>query len=126
MSSQTVPNFPSASLDARRQAVQARLHAVRRLLRWQLIVEGLAWAVGIAVALTTISLAADLVFRPERPVRVLLLLLGFAALSVVALRRLYRPATLSLNDLDLAELLEQRQRGIGQRLANVLLLPKLL
>ncbi len=126
MSSPTATISSTPDLETRRQAVQARLGQVRRRLRWQLALEGLAWAVGAAVLLTAFSLLIDRMLRPERPVRVTLLLIGAAALAAVAIRRLYRPATIRLDDLDLAELLERRQHGVGQKLANVLLLPKLL
>lgn len=114
------------TLDSRRQAVQSRLARVRRLMRWQLLLEGLSWAVAAAALILAVSFAIDLIARPERPVRMTLLILGVAMLAFIAIRRLYRPVTLKLDDLDLAELLERRQKGIGQRLANVLLLPKLM
>ena len=117
---------PAAEMESRRQTVLKRLAGVRRRLRWQLVLEGLAWVVSAAVLLTAMSLIFDRVLRPERSVRISLLVLGAAALAAVAIRRLYRPTMLSLNDLDLAELLERRQKGIGQRLTNVLQLPELL
>ena len=109
-----------------RQTVQARLAQVRRRLRGQLIIEGIAWALGTAVLLAGLSLALDRFVRPELSVRVMLLVLAcVGAIAYIAGRRLYRPMTLHLGDLDLAELLERRQQGIGQRLTNVLLLPQL-
>src|SRR5262249_5189783 len=52
--------------------------------------------------------------------------LGAIALAAIAALRLRAPVLLRLDDLDLAELLERRQKGIGQRLTTVLQLPSLL
>jgi hypothetical protein len=90
-----------------------------------MINEGLARALGMAVILAGLSLVLDRFVRPEHSIRITLLVIAIAALSYIAVRRLYRPIALKLDDLDLAELLERRQRGIGQRLTNVLLLPQL-
>ncbi|MBC7967023.1 MAG: hypothetical protein H7Z17_13980, partial [Fuerstia sp.] len=119
------PNLANAFLADCRRSVQARLARVRRRLRGQLIVEGIAWALGTAVLLAAFSLILDRFLRPELTVRILLLVLACGVLTYIAVRRLYRPISLQLDDLDLAELLERRQQGIGQRLTNVLLLPQL-
>jgi hypothetical protein len=108
-----------------RRSIQDRLAKVRGRLKTQLIIEGLAWALGTAVGLATLSLICDRLIKPDLTVRITLLAVAFGAIVYVAIRRLYQPVTLRLDDLDLAELLERRQRGIGQRLANVLLLPQL-
>lgn len=114
----------SGQLGELQAAVRARLATVRRRLRGQLLLEGLAWGFGTAVVLTFSSLVLDWYGRPDLSVRVALLLLGLMGLAFVATRRLYQPVQLKLDDLDLAELLERRQRGTGERLANVLLLPQ--
>jgi hypothetical protein len=117
---------PAPPLADCRRAVASRLARVRRRLRGQLLVEGIAWGIGTAVFLTALSLALDRLLRPELTVRLVLLVLGALALAAVAVHRLRRPVTLELDDLDLAELLERRQRGIGHRLTTVLQLPHLL
>jgi hypothetical protein len=109
-----------------RRAVEGRLARVRRRLRVQLLVEGVAWAIGTGVFLTALSFALDRLLRPELTVRLILLVLGGAVLAAIAIHRLRRPVTLRLDDLDLAELLDRRQRGIGHRLTSVLQLPQLL
>src|SRR5262249_52890352 len=109
-----------------RHAVQDRLARVRRRLRMQLLVEGIAWGVGTAVLLAGLSLAIDRLLRPELTVRLALLALAAAALAFVAIRRLHLPVFLQPDDLDLSELLERRQQGLGQRLTTVLQLPNLL
>lgn len=108
-----------------RQSVQDRLARVRWRLRGQLLVEGVAWVLVAAVTLAAVTLICDRLTRPEWMVRATLLILSLAAIIYVAVRRLYQPISLRLNDLDLAELLERRQRGTGQLLTNVLLLPQL-
>jgi len=109
-----------------RQSVRERLARVRRRLRAQLFLEALAWGVGTAVLLGGLSVAIDRLFRPDLAVRIALLALAATALAAVAAMRLRAPVLLRLDDLDLAELLERRQKGIGQRLTTVLQLPSLL
>ncbi len=120
------PRSKTPSLADCRRAVQDRLARVRRRMRTQLLVEGVAWGVGAAVFLTALSLAIDRFLRPDLTVRMVLLALGAAALAFVAVRSLRSPVSLRLDDLDLAELLERRQKGVGHRLTTVLLLPRLL
>ena len=119
------PTTDAVTLDECRRSVLARLARVRSRLRGQLIVEGIAWALGAAVTLAALSLICDRFIRPDLTVRISLLLVATAFLVYVAIRRLYRPFSLRLDDLDLAELLERRRPGIGQQLTNVLLLPQL-
>lgn len=106
--------------------VQARLAAVRWRLRAQLLIEAIAWGVGVIVVLTGLSLLIDRMLRPDLLVRLLLLAIGLAVLGLIAVRRFRDPLFLKLDDLDLAELLERRQQGLGQRLTSVLQLPALL
>ncbi|HVV99737.1 MAG TPA: hypothetical protein VHB77_05335 [Planctomycetaceae bacterium] len=113
-------------MQARRLAVLERLGSIRRRVRTHLLLEGLAWWLCTALALAGVTLLLDRLFRPELSMRVALALTAGAILGFLAWRRILRPALLSLNDLDLAELLERRQRGLGQRLTNVLQLPELL
>ena len=124
----SAPNVPAAapSLSDCCREVQARLAAVRRRLRGQLLIEAIAWGIGAAVLLTGISLLIDRMLRPDLLVRLLLLALGVGVLAWIALRRFRDPLFLRLDDLDLAELLERRQQGLGQRLTTVLQLPSLL
>ncbi len=126
MSTRVTPAPMTRSLEDCRLAVQARLAEVRQRLRVQLLVEGLAWAVGAAVVLTGLSLFIDRLLRLDLSARMVLLAFGAAAFGWVAIRRLRNPIFLKLDDLDLAELLERRQKGIGQRLTTVLQLPQLL
>lgn len=116
---------PNRSLVDYRREIEDRLARVRRRLRGQLIMEGLAWAIGCAVALALLSLLWDRLAKPDVTVRTTLLLIGLAIIAFVTARRLYPPLLLRLDDLDLAELLERRQQGLGQKLTNVLLLPQL-
>jgi hypothetical protein len=126
MVSMTVSNAAPLTLGGCRRAVQYRLARVRDRLRTQLLVEGIAWGVGAAVLLTGLSVALDRLLRPELTVRLALLALGALILAVIAIRHLHAPVLLRLDDLDLAELLERRQKGLGQRLTTVLQLPNLL
>lgn len=113
-------------LEECRHTVLTRLAKVRRRILWHLLLEGLAWASGTAALLATLSLVFDRTVRPELTARVACCGLGLFLLLVVAIRRLGRPLSLSLHDLDLVELLERRAPGVGQKLTNVLQLPALL
>jgi len=126
MSATIDPIRTTPSLADCRRAVQDRLARVRRRLRSQLLVEGIAWGVGTAVLLAAVSLAIDRVLRPELTVRLALLVVAAVALAVVTIRQLCLPVFLRPDDLDLSELLEHRQQGLGQRLTTVLQLPHLL
>jgi len=95
-------------------------------MRAHLFWEGLAWTVAACVAFIAASLAIDRAIRPELPSRLVLLFLGVVGVTTVAWRLLIRPLGLKLDDLDLAELLDRRRPGVGQRLTNVLQLPELL
>ena len=126
MSVMIAPVATPTSLGDCRRAVQNKLAAVRRRVRSQLLIEGLTWAIGAAVLLTALSLLIDRIFRPDLSIRIAFVALGGLALAYVAVRRLRNPLFLKLDDLDLAELLERREKGIGQRLTTVLQLPRLL
>ena len=109
-----------------RRRVQRRLAGVRRSVRAHLLWEGSAWTVATCVALAAMSLAIDRLLRPELASRLLMLAAALAVIVVVAWRMLIQPLRLRLDDLDLAELLDRRRPGVGQRLTNVLQLPELL
>jgi hypothetical protein len=95
-------------------------------MRAHLFWEGLAWTAAACVAFVAASLAIDRAIRPELPSRLVLLFLGVVGVATVAWRLLIRSLWLRLGDLDLAELLDRRRPGVGQRLTNVLQLPELL
>jgi len=95
-------------------------------MRAHLFWEGLACTAAACVAFVAASLAIDRVVRPELPSRLVLLFLGVVGVATVAWRLLIRPMWLKLGELDLAELLDRRRPGVGQRLTNVLQLPELL
>ena len=95
-------------------------------MRAHLFWEGLAWTVAAVVGLAALSLLIDRWLRPELSSRLMLLALAVAAVAAVAWRLLITPMGLKLADLDLAELLDRRLPGTGQRIANVLQLPELL
>jgi hypothetical protein len=71
-------------------------------------------------------LAIDYFWRPELASRLVLLAVAIATVAFVAWNRLVQPLSCHLGDLELAELLDRRRPGVGQRLTNVLQLPELL
>lgn len=113
-------------LQPRRRQVQRRLHALQRRVRGHLVWEGLAWTFGTIVACAAVSLAVDWLFRLSLPTRLVLLLPACAAIAWVADRKLVRPLSHRLDDLDLAVMIDRKHPGVSQRAAVVLQLPSLL
>src|SRR4051812_46236616 len=117
------PITPNRTLADCRAAIQSRLASVRRSVRLQLLVEGITWALGITIVLVAVSILLDRTMRPDLSVRTTLLIFGGLLLAFAVVRQLRDPVSIRLDDLDLAELLERRQKGLGQRLTTVLQLP---
>src|SRR5215211_5974055 len=107
-------------LQPHRRALRMRLSALRRRLRWQLALEGLAWIAGLALVLAGLSLVVDLIVRFSLSTRMVLLAIALGAIVYVAWRRLIQPLRLPLVDLDLAEIFNRRHPGVGERRATVL------
>src|SRR5262245_16156634 len=126
MSIATESSTASAHLRQVRRQLRRRLARIRRSMRAHLFWEGLAWTAAACVAFVAASLAIDRAIRPELPSRLVLLFVGVVGVATVAWRLLIRPMWLKLDELDLAELLDRRRPGVGQRLTNVLQLPELL
>ena len=99
---------------------------MRRRLRVHLLVEGVFWTLTAVLLAAAISLALDRIWRFNLSTRLALLVLAGAAIVAVVVRRLVRPLSLPLADLDLAELVNRRAPGVGQQICNVLQLPELL
>jgi len=108
------------------QRVLQRLDRVRRRLRFHLFVEGLFWVATAALGLAATTFVLDRLLRLNLSTRLGLLTLAAVALGWVAVQRLLRPVCVRLDNLDLAELLDRRSSGVGQRITNVLQLPGLL
>jgi hypothetical protein len=108
------------------RAVLARLARMRRLLRQHLLVEGLFWVTTTIFVAAAASLLFDRWLRFDLSTRLGLLAIALAAIGYVAYRRLVQPLLLPLANLDLAELIDRRAPGVGQQIANVLELPRLL
>ena len=103
----------------------ARGWLVCATIRRHLLVEGLVRTLALLVGLAAVSLLFDRLLRMETASRVVLAVAGLAGLAVAAWRWIVRPLTLGLDDLDLAELVERRRRGLGQQIIDVLQLPDL-
>ncbi len=108
------------------QGIPGRLGSLRRSIRRQLLLAGgVRWA-ALLVALAGASLLVDRALRLERSSRLALGAAAAVALVACGWRWLVRPLGLRLADLDLAELVERRRPGLGQRIADALQLPDLL
>jgi hypothetical protein len=112
--------------EPQRRALARRLARLRGTIRWHLLTGGLLRVVVLALGLAAASLLLDRLLRMETSSRVALALLGAAAVSAAVWRWVVVPLRLRLDDLDLAELVERRRRGLGQRIIDVLQLPDLL
>jgi hypothetical protein len=114
------------TLRPRRDAVQRRLAAVRRRVRARLLLVGLTWTWMTFFLFVGVSLAADWLLRLSLPVRLTALAAAGVTFLVVVWRHLFNPLSVRLDDLDLAALLDRRCPGVGERMASVLQLPKLI
>ena len=108
------------------EAVARRLGVVRRRVRFELLFEGIAWLLGVGVALAAASLLFDWLLRFGLTTRWSLAVLAGASVLVVIHRFLLRPLRVRLSAMDLALLLDRRRPGTIQQVANVLELPRLL
>jgi len=106
--------------------VRRRLARVRSQVRSYVLCQGLAWVVGVATALVVVSYVADRALRLNTSVRLALLPCGLGLIGATIYYRLVRPLRLPLADLDLAQIINARLPGVGERVAGVLQLPDLL
>ena len=109
-----------------RRQLQRRLTGIRRAMRSAFVLGRFGLDRGGGGRIGGAEFAVDRWLRPELSSRLVLLAFGIAAVAAVAWRWLLAPMGLKLGDLDLAELLDRRLPGAGQRIANVLQLPELL
>jgi len=126
MSTTLEPQRVLDNLRPHRRALERRLASLRRRMRLALAVEGAVWALGTIGLLAALSLAVDRWLRLGTPTRLALAAVGAVIIAVVIYRKLISPLRLSLDDLDLAHVLDRRERGVAELIANVLQLPLLL
>jgi hypothetical protein len=121
-----VPNSLPPDVNTLREQVRARLSDLRDTIRRHLAVRGGAIVAAVLLALAAGTLLIDWLGRPLWPVRATILALCGLALLYQLWRHIMRPLLLRMPDLDLAQVLDRRVPGIGQRIANLLHLPELL
>ena len=126
MISAVEPKRLAQDLHPHRQAVTARLAALRKRLRNALAIEGGVWMLTVLLGLVALSLAVDWWLRLSTAVRMPLAIIALCGFVVLAYRKLIWSLRLSGNDLDWAEVLDRRRPGVGESIANVLQLPHLL
>ncbi|MCY2930228.1 MAG: hypothetical protein NTV86_12175 [Planctomycetota bacterium] len=98
--------------------ILGKLSLLRRRLRGRLAAEGAAAALLVLVAGALATLALDWSLSLERPARIVLVALWAAGLAVTLWRRLVGPLTAPMTTRDLALLVEDRHRQIGDRLIS--------
>ena len=126
MSTVLEPKQVVINLQPHLRALRQRLAAMRRRIRAALALEGAVWVFGTAALLAALSLAIDKWLRLGTQTRVALGLAATALILAVAYRKLIAPVRLALDDMDLAHVLDRRQKGVAEHVANVLQLPLLL
>ena len=112
-------------MQQKQRKVRLQLAFLRGRMRLHLVLEGLLAVAASLVSLAAFSLALDWLVRPELATRLALLAVFSLAIVAVLYWRLIRSLRIPLDDLLIAELLDRRRPGIGQRIANVLQLPQL-
>lgn len=126
ISSTCDPEQVLAAIQPERRIVMRRLRVLRRKLRRHLVVSGLVRLFALVLALCAVSFAVDRWLRLETSTRIALGVLALLAVLAAVLRWVVAPWRLRLDDLDLAEVMEKRRAGLGQRITDVLQLPDLL
>lgn len=111
--------------DLLESTVRGKLSRLRVGLRARLAVEGVCWILLAAVLAVFATLAFDYLLRLERPLRAAALAAALTAVGWVAWRRLVLPLTMPMTADALALLVEQRHRGLGDRLISALQLERL-
>ena len=95
-----------------------KLSLLRRRLRWRLAGEGAAAVVLVLVAGALATLGLDRWLSLERPARIALVAIWAGATAITAWRRLVAPLASPMTTRDLALLVEDRYRQIGDRLIS--------
>lgn len=113
-------------LEPQRRSVRRQLDLARHILRRCLAVEGLFWLFALIVGLAVSTLAVDWLLRLSWSTRVIVGIFALAAIAITAWRKLLRPLTMRLSDQLLADMFDKYLPGVGQKVANVLELPRLL
>src|SRR5438045_9791539 len=107
----TVLDPPISDLaDLQRQLV-GRLDDFGRRVRTQLLIEGLARVLAVALVLALLSFGVDRWLRLGLIMRVALLLIGLTVILVQAWRHLLLPLDLRLSPADLAAALDRHSAG---------------
>lgn len=108
------------------EELSRRLAGVRRQVKTRLFVHGVAMVLVTALGLAAATLALDWLFRLQLSVRILLGLVCLGVIGYVAYKRLLKPLSVKMDELDLAVALDRRCAGVGERIAGVLQLPSLI
>jgi len=108
-----------------RETIHRQLGRLRRRLRGALLLDGFFLLVVVLAVLALLSLSFDWLVRLEQTTRIALVVLAGIGIVWLAVRRLIWPVSIHLDDLDLAELINRRAPGVGEKMANILQLPQL-
>jgi hypothetical protein len=112
------------------QSLQDRLSAFRQRVRGQLLLEGIARLLAIAVLIAFATFVLDRLFRLSLPARISMVVISAIGLCIVIWREIISPLRLKLDALTLAAALDRmsgRDDGfITSRVGSVLELPAML
>lgn len=106
--------------DLVRQDVRGQLAALKLKIQGRLMFEGVAWVVLALVAAVFVTLGLDYALRLDRLLRGLLMLAAAGGLAAVVWRQMIWPLRVTMNDEDLALLVERRYGQLGDRLISAL------
>ncbi len=99
--------------------LQQQIRGIRRHLRWQVILNGLSWAIGLALAVVLTAAVVDALVHINHPGLRFALLLGAIALAAIAiLLRVLRPLTAPWDDVSISLLIERLDPDQRDRLAS--------
>lgn len=100
--------------------VHGQLGRLKLKIRSRLAGEGLAWIILAVVAAVFVTLALDYMLHLEIALRGLLMVAAVAGLGYVVWRQMLLPLKVTMNDEDLALLVEKRYDKLGDRLISAL------
>ena len=106
--------------DLIKQDVRGQLSGLRHRIQSRLVFEGLAWIVLAVVAVVFGTLGLDYMMRFTLALRALVMLAALVALGYVFWRHVIRPLQVTMNEEDLALLVERRYGQLGDRLISAL------
>lgn len=106
-------------------SVVSRLASLRQRIAVWFWIDGMGRVLWLALALLSVDLVVDWLFRMDRPQRLVMLVLMLAVVAWLAWRRLVRPLSANMSDDALALQVESINKQLGQSLISALQLARM-